>query len=180
MPAGGRASLEEAMSEDFSALEGAGPRHRSVEIGVALLALAFGAIVIVGSLQVGVNWGVEGPKAGFFPFYIGVFIIGASAFNLVRAFTDISPQKLFASWGELGQVGSVVAPSVVYVALVPIIGIYVSSALLLAVFMKWLGRYPWYLVIALALGVPLIFYVMFEMWFLVPLPKGPVEDLLGL
>ena len=52
--------------------------------------------------------------------------------------------------------------------------------LLIAVFMQWLGRYRWELVIAIAVGVPAIFYVMFEKWFLVPLPKGPIEDLLGL
>jgi hypothetical protein len=168
------------MSEQSSGLNEAGPRHRTVEVGVGLLILIFGAIVIAGSLQVGINWGVEGPKAGFFPFYIGVIIVGASAFNLVRTFTDVLPDKLFASWGELRQVMSVVVPSAVYVVLVPILGIYVSSVLLLAVFMKWLGRYRWDLVLAIAFGVPAIFYFMFEMWFLVPLPKGPVEDLLGL
>jgi hypothetical protein len=168
------------MSEHSSGLDRAGPRHRTVEVGVGLLILIFGAIVIAGSLQVGIDWGVEGPKAGFFPFYIGVIIVGASAFNLVRAFIEIVPDKLFASWGELRQVMSVVVPSAVYVVLVPIIGIYVSSALLLAVFMRWLGRYPWYLVAAVSLGTPIIFYFMFEKWFLVPLPKGPVEDLLGL
>ena len=168
------------MSENLSGLDEAGPRHRAVEIFTALLTLVFGAIVIVGSLRVGINWGVEGPKAGFFPFYIGVMIVGGSAFNLVRVFADIDRDRVFASWGQLRQVLSVVIPASIYVVLVPIIGIYVSSILLLAVFMRWLGRYRWDLVIAIAVGVPAIFYFMFEMWFLVPLPKGPIEDLLGL
>ena len=168
------------MSEPSSSLDETGPRHRVVEIGVALLTIVFGAIVIYGSLQVGINWGVEGPKAGFFPFYIGVIIVAGGVFNLVKTFTDISPDKLFASWGQLRQVLSVVIPSSVYVALVPMLGIYVASALLLAVFMKWLGRYGWGLVIAISIVVPIIFYFMFEKWFLVPLPKGPVEELLGL
>jgi putative tricarboxylic transport membrane protein len=168
------------MSEPSSSLDETGPRHRVVEVGVALLTLVFGAIVIVGSVQVGINWGVEGPKAGFFPFYIGVMIVGGSAFNLVRVFADGNPGKLFASWSQLRQVLSVVIPSTVYVVLVPVLGIYVSSALLLAVFMKWLGRYGWGLTIAIAIVVPIIFYFMFEKWFLVPLPKGPVEELIGL
>ena len=168
------------MSESSSGLDETGPRHRVVEIGVALLTIVFGAIVIYGSLQVGINWGVEGPKAGFFPFYIGVIIVGGGVFNLLRTFVDVSPEKLFASWGQLRQVLSVVVPSTVYVVLVPVLGIYVSSALLLAVFMKWLGRYGWGLVIAISIIVPIIFYFMFEKWFLVPLPKGPVEELLGL
>jgi hypothetical protein len=168
------------MSESSSGLEETGPRHIVVELGVAIFTIVFGAIVVVGSLQVGINWGVEGPKAGFFPFYIGVIIIGGGAFNLVRAFSDGSPAKLFASWGQLRQVLSVVIPSTVYVFVVPMLGIYVSSALLLAVFMKWLGRYGWGLTIAVSIIVPIIFYFMFEKWFLVPLPKGPIEELVGL
>ena len=75
---------------------------------------------------------------------------------------------------------SVVIPTTVYVLVVPWIGIYVASALLIAVFMKWFGRYGWGLTLTIALGVSVITYVMFEKWFLVPLPKGPIEDLLGL
>ena len=33
---------------------------------------------------------------------------------------------------------------------------------------------------AVSIGVPLVTYVTFERWFLVPLPKGPIEDWLGL
>ena len=55
-----------------------------------------------------------------------------------------------------------------------------AAVLLLAVFMRWLGGYRWDLVILIAVGVPAVFYLMFELWFLVPLPKGPIEDLLGL
>jgi hypothetical protein len=57
---------------------------------------------------------------------------------------------------------------------------YVSSGLLIAVFMKWLGRYGWPLVLIISIGVPVITFLMFERWFLVPLPKGPLEDWLGL
>ena len=46
--------------------------------------------------------------------------------------------------------------------------------------MHWLGRYPWRLTLIIAIGVPLLTYFMFEKWFLVPLPKGPIEEWLGL
>ena len=62
----------------------------------------------------------------------------------------------------------------------PWLGLYVASFLLIAVFMKWLGRYSWTLTLGVAIAVPLIAFVMFEKWFLVPLPKGPIEELLGL
>jgi putative tricarboxylic transport membrane protein len=155
-----------------------GPSHRLVEIGTALFIALFGAIVIYGSLQVGIGWGAEGPKAGFFPFYLGVIIVASSVINLGAALSI--EKRQFASWPQLRQVLSVIVPTAIYVAVIPTIGIYVSSMLLIAGFMKWLGRYPWLLVIALAVGVPVAFFLMFEKWFLVPLPKGPLEEWLGL
>jgi hypothetical protein len=79
----------------------------------------------------------------------------------------------------LRQVASVVAPTAIYVALIPWLGIYVSSILLIAVFMRWLGQYRWPAVLATAIGMPLLTFIVFERWFLVPLPKGPIEELLG-
>jgi hypothetical protein len=70
-------------------------------------------------------------------------------------------------------------PTAIYVALVPMIGIYAASALLIAVFMRWLGKYGWAMVAAVALGVPIVTFLIFETWFLVPLPKGPIEAFLG-
>ena len=158
---------------------GRGPFHRQVEIGVAVATALFGIIVIIGSLQVGINWGVEGPRAGFFPFYLGLFIIGSSVVNFIKAFSDVGPTKIFAEWGQLRSVMSVVIPTAVYVAVLPYIGIYLASFLLIALFMKWIGRYPWALTLAIAAFVPLLTFFMFEKWFLVPLPKGPIEDWLG-
>jgi hypothetical protein len=158
---------------------GTGPSHRLVEIGVAVAMMLFSFIVIGGSLQVGVTWGVEGPRAGFFPFYLGLLILIASLFNLVQAIWTPGRARLFAEWGQLRQVLSVVVPAALYVGLVPWIGIYASSALLIAVFMKWIGRYGWSLVLPIAVGVPIICFVVFEKWFLVPLPKGPIEEMLG-
>jgi putative tricarboxylic transport membrane protein len=166
------------MTEKSQAARG-GPSHRMVEIGVAVFTLIFGLIIIIGSLRVGINWGVEGPRAGFFPFYIGLMIVGGSIINFVMIFLAERSDKLFADWGQLRQVLSVVIPTAIYVALVPRIGIYVASALLIAVFMRWLGRYGWNLIAAVSVGVPFIFFLLFERWFLIPLPKGPIEDLLG-
>jgi hypothetical protein len=42
------------------------------------------------------------------------------------------------------------------------------------------GRYRWVLTVPVAVGVPLVFFIVFERWFLVPLAKGPLERLLGL
>jgi putative tricarboxylic transport membrane protein len=138
----------------------------------------FGLIVITGSLRVGIGWGAEGPKSGFFPFYIGLIIILGSLVNLGQAYMDRST-GLFAEWVQLRQVLAVVVPTTIYVFAIPYTGIYIASATLIALFMMWLGRYRWPLTAAIALGVPVAVFLMFEKWFLVALPKGPIEYWLG-
>jgi hypothetical protein len=159
--------------------DAAGPRQRHVEMGVAAFILVLGAITIIGSLQVGIGWGAEGPKSGFFPFYLGVAIILASVANLLAAFKE-DPRKVFADWSQLVSVLSVVIPTAIYVVAVPWVGIYAASLVLIAVFMMWLGRYNIAISAAVSIGTVVAIYFMFEKWFLVPLPKGPIEDFLGL
>jgi len=112
-------------------------------------------------------------------FWIGAIVVLASAVNVVRALA-IPRDRLFAEWSQLAQVRKVVIPMAIYVAAVPWLGIYVSSALLIAGFMRWLGRYGWLVTVIVSVALPVLIYVTFENWFLVPLPKGPLEDWLGL
>jgi hypothetical protein len=157
----------------------AGPMHRTVEAGVTLLIALFGGVVIIGSLKAGINWGAEGPRAGFFPFYVGLLILVASAVNLWNALRG-GDKGVFAEWGQLRQVMSVVIPTAIYVGAMPFTGLYVASMIFIAWFMRWLGKYNWLVVAAVAIGMPVVTYLIFERWFLVPLPKGFVEDWLGL
>ena len=166
---------------EVAAPAGAGPRQRNVEMGVALAMASFGGIVIVGALQAGTGWGAEGPKSGFFPFWVGLLIVAMSVLNFAHALLlDRGNVKKFAEWRQMGQVLKVVIPLAVYVAVMSFIGLYVASFLLIAGFMRWVGRYNWLLIAAISIGVPVIAYVTFENWFLVALPKGPLEDWLGL
>jgi hypothetical protein len=167
--------MTEHSQETFSA----GPSHRSVELGVAVLMTIFALIVIAGSLRAGIDWAFDGPRAGFFPFYLGLLILIASGVNFYQALQAGPQRRRFAEWGQLRQVLSVVVPSFIYVILIPWIGIYVASALIIALFMKWFGRYGWLMVAAVSLLMPIVSFMVFERWFLVPLPKGPVEELLG-
>ena len=156
-----------------------GPAHRSVEMGVAVACIIFGIVTIYGSLQVGIGWGPSGPLSGFFPFYLGILIVLASLMNLKSAMS-IDKMREFASWSQLGQVLKVIVPTTIYTVVLPYTGIYVASVVLIAGFMIWIGKYTWYKAVFLGFAVPAAFYVMFEKWFLVPLPKGPIEYWLGL
>src|SRR3990170_7666109 len=97
-----------------------GPSHKVVETGVTLLVGLFGVIVILGSIRAGINWGAEGPRAGFFPFYIGLLILLSTAINLLNLFRE-ERDGLFAEWHQLRQVLSVVIPTAIYVAAIPFI-----------------------------------------------------------
>jgi len=164
---------------DTSHAGASGPTHRGVELGVAIVMIALGGLVIFGSLKVGIGWGDEGPKSGFFPFYLGVAIIAASIFNLAATFAQ-DPHKIYADWAQLVQVLAVVIPTTVYVFAIPWVGIYAASLVLVAVFMMRLGHYGIAMSAAVSIGVTAATYLMFEKWFLVPLPKGQIEDFFGL
>ncbi len=167
------------MNETVKETGGAGPSHRGVEIGVAIAMAILALIGIYGSIKVGIGWGAEGPRAGFFPFYVSLAVVISCAVNLTKTLLSTDDGELFAEWGQIRQVLAVVVPTAIYVAAIPYLGIYVSSALLIIAFMKWLGNYNWLVAIAVGVVVPILTFLMFEVWFLVPLPKGPLENLLG-
>lgn len=153
---------------------------RKADIVVALLFVGVGALVIYDSLRLGIGWASDGPQSGYFPFYIGVFMVLASVGTIAIALLGRDRGAgAFVERAQLRDVLKVLAPTAVFVALIGFIGIYVSSALFIAAFMRWLGKFRWRTIAIVALAVPFAFFVLFEIWFLVPLPKGPLEDFLG-
>ncbi len=151
---------------------------------VAVCFLVFGAVVVWESRRLGSAWGSDGPQAGYFPFYIGLIICLASVANLIEAFGARGKgAKPFVYWGQLKMVLTVMIPCTIFVALIanPLysLGIYEASALFIAFFMRFLGKYQWPKIAAVSIGVMTAFFLMFEVWFKVPLPKGPIEALFG-
>ena len=154
---------------------------KSAEIAVSLAFLALGAVVLVDSRRLGAGWADDGPQAGYFPFYVGLLICVSAVFNLLRALRMRPERDMgFVEVDQLKLVLSVLIPATVYVALIGWIGIYVASVVFIAFFMRWLGKYAWWKVAAVAVGNSVFFFLVFEVWFKVPLPKGPLEAWLGL
>ena len=166
------------MSDTTHETSGAGPSHRYMEVAVAAAMAVLALIGIYGSMKVGVGWGPEGPQAGFFPFYVSLLVLISCVVNVVQALR-MQDRGVFATWSQLRLVASVVVPTAIYVLIVPTIGIYEASALLIAVFMTWFGKYRLITTVPVAIAVPILTFLMFEFWFLVPLPKGPLENYLG-
>jgi hypothetical protein len=153
---------------------------KTAEIALALLFFALGAIVVYDSARLGARWAEDGPQTGYFPFYVGLIICAASLVNLVTALSiRADKDKTFVGVDQLKLVLAVLIPSAVYVALIGWLGIYVASALFIAFFMRWLGKYEWWKTAAVSVGNSIVFFLIFEVWFKIPLPKGPLENLLG-
>jgi putative tricarboxylic transport membrane protein len=149
------------------------------EVAVAGLLVALGLLVIKDSLRVGIGWGDDGPRSGYFPFYIGLLLCISAAWIAAQQLRHWKVLTVFAQRSQLRSVMQILLPMVVYVALIKPLGIYVASAGMIAWFMLRHGSHRWFTTAAVSVGVPLLFFFVFERWFLVPLPKGPLEAALG-
>ena len=154
--------------------------NRVMEVIVALALLAGCAIVIYDSVRLGFGWREgEGPAPGYFPFWIAVILGVSSLVNLVGALRGHGAGEIFVSLRPFGRVLAVLVPSLIYVGLIQYIGIYSASAIFMFVFMVLVGRENPLKAIFVAVVLPVALFLMFEKWFLVPLPKGPLEAWLG-
>lgn len=158
----------------------AGTRTVLVDLVVAAIIFMLGALVAFDSYRLGASWGTDGPQSGYFPFYIGLLLCISSAVVSVQSLLRLgSDRQIFVRRDQLKQVLVILVPSVAYVLGVQLIGIYVPSAVFIGLFMKIIGKYSWRRGVAVGAGVSVVSFLLFEIWFKIPLPKGPVESLLG-
>jgi len=157
---------------------------RTADLVTAAVLMLVGGVVLVDAVRLGIGWGQEGPRSGFFPFWLATLLILISAIVLVQA-ARRSATRSFATRDQLRPVAKVLGPLVGFVLVTDPpgpwtgLGLYVAAGLYLGFYMRWVGRHRWLPVAALSLAVPVIAFVVFEEWFLVPMPKGPLEDWLG-
>lgn len=155
---------------------------RTADIVVACLFLVASAIVIKDSVRLGFHWQDSvGPAPGYFPFYVAVVMAIASAYNLGRAILARGGEDDEGLTTKTGvfRMSAIFVPAVIYVFATAYIGIYVASAIYIAAFMIFFGKFAIWKALAVALSISLVSFMMFEIWFLVPLPKGPLEAALG-
>jgi len=152
-----------------------------IEAGVALILLIIGLVVIFESRKLGAGWTSDGPGAGYFPFFIGVIIAISGAGILYQSLLGKSKNTaVFVDAEQFKRVMSVLLPATVYVLAVSFLGLYVASAIYIALFMIILGKYSWVKSVIAALAVNTLFFFMFEVWFKVPLFKGTLDPLRAL
>jgi putative tricarboxylic transport membrane protein len=152
----------------------------TVEAIVAAMIFSVGVVVIRDSERLGAGWGPDGPESGYFPFYIVLLICLSTAATMVQAlFGRLARTKVFVEGAQLRQMLSVLVPAAVYIGLIHPLGVYVASATYIAFFMLWLGEYAIARALPVGVSVSVLLFLMFEKWFAVPLPKGPIERMLG-
>ena len=161
----------------------ASPAHVSrfaAETATALVTLALGAAIVVGAREYGTGWTAAGPQPGTFPFCVGLIVVAASVGNLVAAWRKRRAGALFIDATQARRIAAFALPMLAFVALALTLGFYVATAIYLAAVMRFQGGYRWLAAIAVAVGTSAFFFLLLELWFKVPLLKGPLEAALRL
>ena len=147
-----------------------------VEAVVAALLLALGIAVVISSWNLGAGWTTDGPGSGYFPFYIGLVICISGAGIIYQALLGKNKNtEIFVDSEQLKRIFQVLIPAAIYVGAIQIFGLYVSSAVYIALFMILLGKFSPLKAVIVALAVITLFFCMFEIWFSVPLYKGSIN-----
>ena len=154
---------------------------RTADIVVAALFLVVCAVVIKDSVRLGFNWRPnEGPAPGYFPFYVAIVMAVSSAINLARAIlSKAEGEETLTTRMGVFRMAAIFVPALLYVFVTGYIGIYVASAVYIAAFMIFFGKFSVWKSLAVALSISGVAFLMFEVGFVVPLRKGPLEAAFG-
>jgi hypothetical protein len=153
-------------------------RNNRVDALVAALLTMIGLVDVFEARRLGAGWTTDGPGPGYFPFYIGMILcIGGLGILYQALLSKSADTGVFIDREQFKRVLSVLAPAVLYVGAIMVLGQYVASAIYVAIFMVWLGRYSVLKSALVGIGVNALFFAMFEIWFKVPLYKGALEPL---
>jgi putative tricarboxylic transport membrane protein len=153
---------------------------RVVEIVVSLLLVAVALLLGYDNWRTGIAWDSTGPQAGYFPFYLSVILGGASLYGLVTTFLarkEIS--ETFVTRAQLRRVMAVFVPTLLFCLATQFLGMYVASFLLIAFFMRLVGKIAWWKSLLTAFLFTAIMFVTFDIAFDVIMPKGPLEAAFG-
>jgi hypothetical protein len=157
-----------------------GTSHNAVDAGAAIVIFAIGVVMMIDNYKIGSGWASDGPEAGYFPFRIGAILCLASLVVLFKSvFGKHKNRTVFVSKERFKPVLLVLLPTIAYVLAIQFLGIYVASTLFIAAFMRVMDKSSWLKTLLVSIGVNVLLFWMFEIQFMVPLPKGPLEALFG-
>ena len=153
---------------------------RTVEIVISLLLVTLATTLGIDNYRTGIAWDSTGPQAGYFPFYLSIILGGASLYGLVTTFLARGEaSETFVTRAQLRRVLLVFVPTMLFCFGVQYLGIYVASFLLIAGFMRGVGKIAWWKSLVTAVVFTVTMFVTFDVAFDVIMPKGPLEAALG-
>jgi hypothetical protein len=173
----------EIVVEDPTAPEADSPAivdTRSVEIFVSLLLLALAVTLGYDNWRTGIAWDSTGPQSGYFPFYLSVILAGASLYGLIATFfARRESSDTFVTRAQLRRVMLVFVPTALFCLATQYLGLYVASFLLIAGFMRMVGKIALWKSLLTAFIFTAVMFVTFDIAFDVIMPKGPLEAAFG-
>ena len=152
-------------------------RRRTAEIGTAVAVALTGAVVVAESLTHDIGWNETGPGSGYFPFRIGLLLIAVASVRAMQNIRGARPATPFVTREEFARSLSVFWPTAALVVAMFPLGCYLPSGVYLAWMMRRHGGHGWLLSAAYGAAVMVAFFLVFDLWFRVPLAKGPLEAL---
>ncbi len=151
--------------------------RRALETITAVLTASFGVAVVVSSIDNGIGWSSAGVDSGTFPFLTGVIIVAGSLYNLARG--ALAGAGVVISRVDLRRLAALFVPATIFIAIIPMIGMYLASAFYVFGALVLPRHKPLVQSLAIAVATPLALYVVFERLFQVTLPHGALVAAAG-
>jgi putative tricarboxylic transport membrane protein len=148
---------------------------KRADIITAVIILAFGVLVAADAISKGIGWAAEGPRTGFFPFVMAVLVVGGCVMVIrqaIKGTSSVKGNKRFVEPGGVKPIMIVIIPAVLMILLTEVIGLYLASMIYLVGYIKWAGNHTWRTSLLIGILVPLASYIVFDKFFLIPMPMG--------
>jgi putative tricarboxylic transport membrane protein len=153
---------------------------RAAEVVVSLLLMGLALLLGYDNWRTGIGWDSTGPQAGYFPFYLSLILAAASLYGLVATvLARREAAETFVTRAQLRRVMAVFVPTLLFCLATQLLGMYVASFLLIALFMRMVGKIALWKSLLTAFVFSAAMFVTFDIAFDVIMPKGPLEAAFG-
>jgi len=118
-------------------------------------------------------WTATGPGSGFFPFWLGLVLAALSILLLASAVRRPDPGPAWLPTGHgAARFVVVVVVTALFIALLPLLGMALGTAVFLGVLLRMLEGHSWRTTAAVAVGAAVANWAVFVLWLRVPFPVG--------
>ncbi|HEY5619676.1 MAG TPA: tripartite tricarboxylate transporter TctB family protein [Vicinamibacterales bacterium] len=137
--------------------------------------LVLGVYIVWNALDYGYMRGTT-PGPGFFPFWVGLAIVGLSIANLIRSVRGLEILESQFDADTMSKAFAVGGTIAAFILVTPWLGMLVASSLLVpsvafAIQPRWTPTFG-AIVVAIAVGFPILCHFLFAVYLQVPLVRG--------